>query len=330
MNNDYVIGIDQGASKTRVAFAKSDGTILGFGVEKGAAYEENGMDMQAEQLKVGIDNVIGKFQVAYSQLAVIAGGLTGIDFEGEEKRFEDYVKNMGITGIVHFENDVIATMKSGGSHHFGAAICCGSAANCVVVAPDGYKFVYGYLLESELYGASAIRRRAIVAAIQDDTGRIPHTMLTEYVLEKYNQPSVLALVQAFVEGEVGEKDVHDLPVVVSKCACAGDAAALEILYDLGKELGKAVHAKACAFQMQEIAFHVVLAGSIFKGPGTHLEDAITAEVLAVCPKAIVRRSRFEPVVGGVVMALEQLHGTLSQEIMANINKSAEKLGLIVP
>ena len=327
---EYIIGIDQGGTKTHAALAKSDGTILGIDCSPGGEHHVVGFNVQSQYLLDSIENLINKFNVSYGQIAAIAGGLTGIDFPGEKELFENYIiEKLGVENKVRFENDVIATMKGGNLNSFGAAICCGTAANCAVIAPDGRQFIYGFLLEEELMGAGAIRRAALTAIRRAETGRIPHTLLTESILEKSGHKTVLEFLQALAERKIQKSVLADIPIEVSKCAYKGDSVAMGILQDLGYGLADAIIAKVRDFDMCDVPFDIVLAGSVFKGPGDHLYNSIKEKTLETCSRANVIKAQYEPVVGGVIMALEQVHGSITEDILDNLKKSAENLGLIL-
>jgi hypothetical protein len=58
--------------------------------------------------------------------------------------------------------------------------------------------------------------------------------------------------------------------------------------------------------MAELAFDVVLAGSLFKGEGPLLVDTIRAAVLAVAPRARIVLAECEPALGAVMLAYDSL------------------------
>ena len=323
---DYIIGIDQGRSKTHTALATAGGRILCHAKAPGAEHHADGVGAQRAFLRRSIEALPLEFQMR--DVAAIGGGLTGIDFPGEDRLFEDFLSEMCPNGRINCENDVIATMKGGSMCTYGAAVCCGSGANVAIISPSGESFVYGYFLEPDLHGGGSLTGKGIQAVVSADAGVLPPTMLTERVLGFFGVPTVLDLLIANAEGRIGFGDMKDLPVQICECAELGDEVSIDILGKMGRGLADAVGARARRFGMTDVRFETVLSGSIFKGPGTHLSDAIRERLAETCPLAEVIDAKYEPVVGGVIMALELLYGRIPPEVLRELELSAERLGLI--
>jgi N-acetylglucosamine kinase-like BadF-type ATPase len=323
----YIIGIDQGSTKTHVALAEEGGRILGAAKAPGGEHHHVGLPVQTGFIRQAVEALNTPFD--WADVVAAGGGLTGIDFPDEDLLFEDYLLTLFPNAKTHCENDVIATLKGGSLCTYGAAICCGTGANVVVIAPGGESFIYGMHLEKELMGSSALRHDGIWAVIKSDAQLLPPTMLTEKVLSFYNMPPVLDLLIAQTKGGIDFKDYGMMPKVICECAVQGDKVAIGILERMGFGFAETVTAQARRFGMTGLAFDLVLSGSVFKGPGTHLNDAVRRGVLGVCPKANVIDARYEPVVGGVIMALEQIYGeTLPADVLDRVGRSAADLGLI--
>lgn len=322
----YILGIDQGSTKTHAALASTDGHILCTAKAPGAEHHFDGLPMQTGYLREAVSNLRLPFD--WNDVVAVGGGITGIDFPGEHLLFENYLQCLFPNARVFCENDVMATLKGGSLNTYGAAICCGTGGNIVVIAPNGHRFIYGMHLERGLNGGSAVRERAIWAVIKSDTGRSPKTMLTEHVLNFFKMPTVTDLLIANVKGQIKYTDMKHMPVVVCQCAVAGDAAAISILQEMGHELADAVADQALRLGMNGLAFDLVLSGSVFKGPGTHLSDAVAARMRERCPLANIINARYEPVVGGVIMAFEQIFGNIGQDVLDALGNTAAALGLV--
>jgi hypothetical protein len=81
------------------------------------------------------------------------------------------------------------------------------------------------------------------------------------------------------------------------------------------------------FNLQEVAFDVVISGSIFKGKGPLLIDTFSAEVHRWAPKATIINAVYEPVVGAVLLGIEQMSGKITPGILENIQKSSIRFQL---
>ncbi len=84
------------------------------------------------------------------------------------------------------------------------------------------------------------------------------------------------------------------------------------------------------FNMTGLELDVVLSGSIFKARTPRLVETIAAGIHAVAPQAKLVNARYEPVVGAVLLGLEEMGIEVTNEIRANIEASASRLGLIRP
>jgi len=323
---NYIVGIDQGSTKTHVALAESNGRILCTSKAPGAEHHFDGLPKQTGFLYEAVSNLEIPFD--WNDVTAVGGGITGIDFPGEHYLFENYLQTLFPKAKINCENDVMATLKGGSLNTFGAAICCGTGGNIVTISPNGQKFIYGMHLDRGLNGGSALRERGIWAVIRSDAGRIPKTALTEHVLKFFNVPTVMDLIIANNKAEIQYSDMKHLPVVVCQCASEGDRVAIDILQNMGHELADAVADQAVRFKMDNLAFDLVLSGSVFKGPGTHLSDAVAARIKERCPLATTINARYEPVVGGVIMALEQIYGNIGQDIFNNIGETAAEHDLL--
>jgi hypothetical protein len=95
---------------------------------------------------------------------------------------------------------------------------------------------------------------------------------------------------------------------------AGDEVASAIIVRHGLALAEYAAAIIRRFHMDQEAFDVVLVGSVFKGPGTLLQDTITTAIRTVAPHARVVRSLFEPVIGALLLAYDALGLPVSEAV----------------
>ena len=72
-------------------------------------------------------------------------------------------------------------------------------------------------------------------------------------------------------------------------------------------------------QLERLPVEVVLGGSVFKGEGPFLVDAIQAAVHRTAPEAVLVRPPFEPVVGGVLLGLEAAGITADEALYATLH-----------
>jgi N-acetylglucosamine kinase-like BadF-type ATPase len=155
----------------------------------------------------------------------------------------------------------------------------------------------------EYGGAAEIVARAIQAVAAAWTRRGPAT----------------ALSQAFVN-QTGAADVADLLAglmrqryrlaaaaapLIFNTAAQGDAVAQEIITWAGQELGSLAVGVIRQLDLADETFDVVLSGSVYQG-GEPLIAPMRQTIQAVAPQANLVRLNAPPVVGGVLLGMEQV------------------------
>jgi N-acetylglucosamine kinase-like BadF-type ATPase len=123
-------------------------------------------------------------------------------------------------------------------------------------------------------------------------------------------------------GPLTRDEVAGLCPVVGRVARQGDAQAIEILGRAGRELGRLAAAVISRLHMVPEAFVVVPFGGVFKA-GELVLGSFRETIAATAPRAQVVLPRFEPVVGAVLLALDNLDVTIGRPILAAIEQSAD-------
>ncbi|NSW91245.1 MAG: hypothetical protein HPY74_11355 [Firmicutes bacterium] len=324
----YVIGIDQGATKTHAALSDENGCILAVARTSGAEHHYNGLNCQIGFIDRVCSELLENAGIDKKDVMIVFSGLTGVDWPGEQELMENEIRKLGFCCKIFIVNDCIVALRGGTSENFGAVICAGTGVNCAVISPDGREFIYGYYAESDLQGAVALGRHTLTAVYKSKTGRLGPTCLTEKVRQRFGISDIDTLLRSDVEGRLPEEKVMLLPLDLFEAAYDGDVIAADIIKKYGAGLASLVNARAVLFNMNGIAFDVVVSGSIFKGPGTLLTDVVTSEIHTVCPKANIINARYEPVAGAVILALEKLHGRYENKIRHNIETTSSNFGLL--
>src|SRR5258706_11721414 len=139
------------------------------------------------------------------------------------------------------------------------------------------------------------------------------------------------LVDALVE-YVGTKDLNDLmrgyttneyqigaeaAPIVFRVAHEGDQVARELIHWAGSELGEMANAVIRQLEFENLAFDVVLTGSMFEG-GTMLIEPMRETIHKLAPKARLVRLMKPPVLGAVMLGMEAGGLFVTSAIPANI------------
>lgn len=302
--SSVVIGVDGGTTKTIALVADLEGRILG-------AARGSGSNWTGEDVEIPMAVVIQTVQEALAQAGVPSVDaqvgvftLAGADWPEDHTRRQKVLERAGLARRIIVKNDSFAGLRAGARRSYGVVIAAGTGANTALITPSGVEWAYGYY---QTYGGAVdLSREAIDAILRSDTGLSPSTLLTPLILKKLGFPDVENLLRALVANRIDKERKLSICPEVFEAAYQSDQVAADLLVRHGAGLAEYAVAAIRRYEMQKIEFDLVLAGSLFKGKGPVLVDTITREVHRVAPLAQVKRSRFEPVVGSVLLAYDAL------------------------
>src|SRR5258706_5321989 len=142
------------------------------------------------------------------------------------------------------------------------------------------------------------------------------------------------LVDALVE-YVGTKDLDDLirgyttneyqigaeaAPIVFRVAYEGDQVARELIHWAGCELGEMANAVIRQLEFENLAFDVVMTGSMFEG-GAMLIEPMRETIHSLAPQARLVRLKTPPVLGAVMLGMEAGGLVVTPAIRANMTNT---------
>jgi N-acetylglucosamine kinase-like BadF-type ATPase len=154
----------------------------------------------------------------------------------------------------------------------------------------------------EFGGAMEIVQRGLQMVNYAWIKRRPPTALTRVYLEALGARDEEGLMEGL------SNDQYHLPtslaVQVTDAARSGDAAAQEVIRWAGEELGWLAVSVARQIGMADEAVDIIKSGSVFEA-GKALNEPMEKIVLQHCPRARLIRLDGPPVVGAVLLGMEQ-------------------------
>lgn len=326
----YVLGIDQGGSKTHAAVANDRGEILGLGAGRGANHASHGMAAAMDAVLDAAVQACTAAGISLDQIDMVAGGITGVDWDYETQLIGSNVsETLRIPADrVHVVNDCLIALRAGLSKPAGCILCAGSGLNCGVRKDAEHEYVYGYYIDDDDQGGGALGRRTVQAVLDSEAMLLPPTKLTQAVLEYLGFDTVDAMLQKKVTDGLDSGKVLRLPEVLERVALAGDEVAKDVLRIFGRDIARYVTAGLRRFGMQDDEVDVVLSGSVFKCRAPELEDTVVTEILAEAPKAKIVECEYEPIVGAVLLALDQLNVSEDENVLKQIRQDVYRLRLM--
>jgi N-acetylglucosamine kinase-like BadF-type ATPase len=160
----------------------------------------------------------------------------------------------------------------------------------------------GGQMMGEAAGATEVVAQAIRAVAYDWSGRGPQTELTPAFIHYTGARDLIDLLHGLTEGRL-HVTAKAAPLVF-EVAAAGDAVAREVIAWAGRELGAMAVTVIRQLEFQALDFDLVMVGSLFNG-GPLLIEPMRDTILATAPGARLVRLNTPPVVGAVLLGMEQ-------------------------
>jgi N-acetylglucosamine kinase-like BadF-type ATPase len=320
----YYLGVDVGSSKTHALIADEWGQSIGFGKSQGGNHQDVGYTGLEDALQGAFRQALQMANIQPGQIEGAGFGVGGYDFPSDRADHLKAISALGLSCPTEIVNDGVLGLLAGATGGIGVNISAGSSVNCRGRGRDGREGrIVGNGIEfGEHGGAIEIVQRGLQMVNYAWIKRIPPTLLTQIYLEAAGASSELDLMEGL---SVGKYHLHpSLAVEVIRAARVGDGAAREVIHWAGEELGWLVVAVARQIGMAGDDLEIVQSGSVFLA-GDLISIPMRQVVLQHCAKARLMRLDGPPVVGAVLLGMEQA-GINGYSVRAHITKTA--IGLL--
>lgn len=298
------LGIDIGATKSHALVADGMGRALGFGEGGPGNYESFGWDRFRETLHEITQEALSAAGLDVEQVAGAGLGVGGYDWPSEAAPILAVIDTLGLRAPVALVNDALIGLAAGASEGWGVVVTAGTSVNAWGRDPQGRTgrmIGYGGMV-GEYAGAGELIERAVMAVGKAWTRRGPTTRLTQAFLTVTGAADEQALFEGLT--------LHHFTIppsaapLVFQIATEGDRVAQGLIHWAGQELGSLAVGIIRQLEFQDQPVEVVLTGSLFRG-GPMLIRPLEKAVLAEAPRARFVRLAAPPVVGGVLLGMEQ-------------------------
>ncbi len=322
----YLLGIDQGGTKTAAAIMREDGTIIGTAVAKGAYYPKHGMPLALDRMEEAAELAQKHAGIHWEDISFAVAGVTGIDWPGEDKLMEDALRRRMCLERVTACNDMINALYTVKGITHGMVLCAGTGMNGAIIDETGRQFVYGDYMEDAMQGGSALAQRAIRRVFDAQMGLCGATALTDLFLQYAGVDTVDQLLHAYMTKEGFAEEIRFLMPEIIRMAGDHDRETCLMLEEFAARTVDFIFAGFRKMNISPRQENIVLAGSVLKGPDNYLTRQILERIKEREPEASVVMAEYEPVVGACVMGLRALQ-VYGETIEQNIDASARERGL---
>lgn len=301
----YFLGIDVGSSKTHALIADEMGMCVGFGKSGGGNHQSVGYDRLTEVLQESFTRAHAMSGVESADITAAGFGVAGYDFLSDREAHLQAIASLGLSCPVEVVNDGMNGLLAGATRGIGVNVTAGSSNNCRGRSRNGKegRIVGNGIRFGEFGGALEIIERGLQMVNYAWIKRIPPTVLTKIYVEAVGAKDEMD----FLEG-VSNSRYHlysFMTIEIIKAAREGDIAALDVLRWTGEELGWLAISVARQIEMENEEVQVIQSGSVFEA-GELITGPMRNLVLQHCPKAKLIRLSGPPVIGAVILGMEQV------------------------
>jgi N-acetylglucosamine kinase-like BadF-type ATPase len=319
----YFLGVDVGSSKTHTLIADETGVCIGFGKASGGNHQGVGYDGLENVLKESFGTASEMAGADPAQIAGAGFGVAGYDFPSDRESHLQAISALGLSCPVEVVNDGVNGLLAGATCGIGVNVTSGSSNNCRGRNKNGKegRIVGNGAVFGEYGGAIEIVQRGLQMVNYAWIKRIPPTALTKIFIEAVGAKNEMDLMDG-----LSSEQYHLFPYLaleVIKAANEGDVAAREILHWSGEELGWLAVSVARQIEMENDEVEIVQSGSVFEA-GAIIMDPMRDVVMKHLPKAKLIRLYGPPVVGAVILGMEQVHFD-GYAVRENIIRTAKEI-----
>lgn len=319
----YFLGADVGSTKTHVVIADETGRVLGLG-EGGAGNPDTvGYEGLRHTLEIATRSAVQQAGLALDQIAGAGFGVSGLDYPSQKAPTLQAIESIGLCAPTEAVNDALIGLVAGVVDGWGIAVVSGTGCNCWGRDRNrrqGQVTGGGWQL-GEFAGAGELVLRAVQLVSYEWTRRGPATQLTPALIRYSGATDVVDMLHGLTSGRLSI-DAAAAPLIF-EVARQGDAVAIDLIHWAGRELGELAKAVIRQLDFAALEFDVVLLGSMFNG-GTMLIDPLRESIAELAPHARLMRLQTLPVIGAVLLGMEQARWPVTLEIRSRLRAELQR------
>ena len=300
----YYLGADLGATKTHTLIVDETGRALGFGESGPGNHESVGYDGMFQSMKNGMEQALRASGLKKEDLTGAGFGVAGYDWPSEASITAETIRRLGLNAPFTFVNDAVPGLVAGAEEGWGVVVVSGTGSNCRgwdrEHKREGRVTGHGVLM-GEGAGGTELLHRSMQLIGYAWSKRGPMTALADAIVKYIGAKDLEDLMRGYTtyEFEIGAEAAP----IVFRVAEEGDPVAQELINWAGCELGEMANAVIRQLEFENLAFDVVMTGSMFEG-GARLIKPMRETIHKLAPKARLVRLTAPPVLGAAMLCME--------------------------
>lgn len=303
------IGIDGGGTRTRAVVARNDLVPLGRGASGPANAATRPLPGVVESVREAASDALAAANLGEAAPERVVVGLAGVDSIRDSRPLLHALEAIFGTGRVLLTSDARIALSGATPDRLDApavvviagtgAIAFGQAGGGETARAGGF----GPLLSDE-GGGYAVARQGLVAVVREIDGRGPPTAIRELLFSTGGVSSLTELLERIYRSEGGPADIAAYFPLVLAAARGGDAEALRILREAGRDLALDVVTVVKKLKLEGAAFPVATIGGVFVA-GPLVLDSLAEDIRKVAPLARVGPAAHPPEMGAVRLGVAE-------------------------
>jgi N-acetylglucosamine kinase-like BadF-type ATPase len=252
-------------------------------------------------------------------------GVAGYDWPSENEATASVIDRLGLNAPYKFVNDSVPGLIAGSEEGWGVVVVSGTGSNCRgwdrEHQREGRVTGHGVMM-GEGAGGTELMHRCMQLIGYSWTKRLPKTALADAIIAYTGAKDLEDLMRGYTtyEYHIGA----DAAPIAFRVAEQGDEIARELIRWAGCELGEMANAVIRQLEFQNLAFDVVMTGSMFEG-GPMLIDPMRETIHRLAPAAHLVRLSTPPVVGAAMLGMEAGELSITPEMRRNMKESVAVL-----
>src|SRR5215207_3371152 len=300
----YYLGADLGATKTHTLIIDETGRALGFGESGPGNHESVGYDGMFQSMSDGMELALRAAGLKKEDITGAGFGVAGYDWSSEIEATASVIDRLGLNAPFTFVNDAVPGLVAGSEEGWGVVVVSGTGSNCRgwdrEHKREGRVTGHGVMM-GEGAGGTELMHRCMQLVGYAWSKRGPKTKLADALIEFVGAKDLDDLIRGYTtyEYRIGAEAAP----LVFRVAEAGDQVAHDLIDWAGCELGEMANAVIRQLEFEDLAFDVVMTGSMFEG-GAMLIEPMRTTIHKLAPKARLVRLTAPPVLGAVMLGME--------------------------
>ena len=321
----YFLGADLGATKTHTLIVDETGATLGFGESGPGNHEVVGYDGMFNAMHIGMEHALHAAGLTKADISGAGFGVAGFDWPSEYEITAKTIERLGLSSPYKFVNDAVPGLVAGAEEGWGVVVVSGTGSNCrgwdKEHKREGRVSGHGELM-GENAGASEMMARCMQLVGYAWSMRGPMTKLADVFIEKVGAKDLEDLIHGYTmnEYQIGPS----FAPLVFQVAAEGDQVACDLIHWAGTELGEMINGVIRQLDFKDLAFDVVMAGSMFEG-GPMLIEPMRETTLKFAPKARFVRLDVPPVLGATILGMESAGRQVTKEIRDRMKETVKAI-----